>query len=591
MPYRPAKRSQMNPISNNPTTLSHAGPGAPSGPSSSQRASALPLSHLSRRGFGGLAGLALLTPLLDACGASTSPAETSAKPVSGGSVSYAVDTEPVTFDIHVASQDITGEICRNVFDSLIAEDTNGEFHPWLATAWEYAPDLSSYTFTLRQDVKFSDGTPFDANAVKVNFDRIAAPSTKSQLASSLLGPYTGTEVVDQYTAKVTFSEAYAPFLQAVSTAYLGFYSPKTIAANSATLGSGGPVDVGTGPFTFTSYTKGQSVVLTKNPDYDWAPATSAHTGPAYLDQLTIRFLSEDSVRVGALTSGQVALARAIPPVNIKALAANPGFTVAHRSDPGGVYNIVFNAAKAPLDDINVRKAIQRGINIDLDVKTVYFGQYDRAWSPLSPSTPDYDPSLENAWPYDAALADQLLDTAGWTGRDSQGYRTKNGQRLVIDWPILPPAYITDQRDILGQAIQADLKSIGIQVNRPQPDIGDYITEIYGGQTNFIDFTWARFEPDVLWLFFNSASNPANGGQNGTFISDAQLNQWTNTGRTTLDAATRKTVYDEVQKRVVLDLALVTPIYVPETIIGVANSVHGLTFDPNAWTLFYDVWSG
>ncbi|HEV2634432.1 MAG TPA: ABC transporter substrate-binding protein [Actinocrinis sp.] len=551
-----------------------------------------PLPPLSRRGLGGLAGLALLTPLLDACGtsASATPAAAAAKPTPGGSVIYAVDTEPVTFDIHVASQDIAGEILRNVFDSLVAEDVNGAFHPWLATSWTYTEDLTSYTFKLRQDVKFSDGTPFDAAAVKANFDRIAAPSTKSQLAASLLGPYTGTDVVDQYTAKVNFSKSYAPFLQAASTAYLGFYSPKTITANSASLGSGGPVDVGTGPFTFTGYTKGQSVVLTKNPDYAWGPATAAHTGPAYLDQLTIRFLAEDSTRVGALTSGQVGVARALPPVDIKTLAANPAFTVVHRNDPGGVYNIFLNASRAPLDDINVRKAIQRGINIDLDVKTVYFGQYERAWSPLSPSTPDFDASLENSWPYDQAQADQLLDQAGWTTRDAQGYRTKNGQRLVIDWPVLPPAYITDQRDILGQAIQADLKKIGIQVNRPQPDIGDYITQIYGGQTNFIDFTWARFEPDVLWLFFNSASTPQTGGQNATFIADAQLDQWTDQGRTTIDPATRKTVYGEVQKRVVQDLAVIVPIYVPETIIGVSKKVSGLSFDPNAWALFYDVWS-
>ena len=154
--------------------------------------------------------------------------------------------------------------------------------------------------------------------------------------------------------------------------------------------------------------------------------------------------------------------------------------------------------------------------------------------------------------------------------------------------MLPAEYITDQRDILGQAIQADLKKIGIQVNRPAPDIGTYLTEIYGGKTDFIDFSWARFEPDVLWLLFNGASTPSTGGQNATFVSDPELTAWTNQGRATLDAATRKQVYAEVQQRVI-EQAYVVPVYVPQTIIGVADTLNGLEFDPQPWALFYNAW--
>lgn len=550
-------------------------------------ARALPLT---RRRFAALTGLALLTPVVEACaGPSGKPAAGAAgTPVRGGTAIYAVDTEPVSFDIHASPQDITGEIQRNVFDSLVAEDAQGQFHPWLATSWQNSADLTSYTFTLRQDVKFSDGTPFDAAAVKANFDRIVDPATKSQLAASLLGPYTGTTVVDQYTVTVAFSEPFAPFLQAASTAYLGFYSPKAIAAQSAQFASGGPACVGTGPFTFTSYTKGESAVFARNPDYNWPAADAGRTGPAYLEGLTVRFLPEDATRVGALSSGQVQVARALPPVDIKELSANKSLTLVHKDDPGGVYNIFMNASKAPFDDINVRKAVLHGINVAQDVATVYFGQYQRAWSPLSSATPDYDAALAGSWPYDPATANSLLDQAGWSGRDANGYRTKGGQTLTLDWPVLPPEYITDQRDVLGQAVQADLKQIGVQVNRPTPSIGDYLTEVYGGQTDFVDFSWARFEPDVLWLLFNGKSTPATGGQNATFVNDADLTAWTDQARATLNAATRKSLYAEVQQRVI-DQAYVIPVYVPQTIVGVAGSVNGLGFDPSPWTLFYNVW--
>ncbi|MER7186978.1 ABC transporter substrate-binding protein [Streptomyces hyaluromycini] len=533
-----------------------------------------------------VAGLLLLT----ACssGGDGTGASGTGKPVQGGTLTAAVDTEPVSWDIHASTQDITAEIQRQVFDSLVSQDAAGKFHPWLATKWEISDDYRSYTFHLRKDVTFSDGTRFDAAAVKANFDHIVAKSTKSLYAISLLGPYTGTQVVDAYTAKVTFSKPFAPFLQAASTTYLGFYSPKALKANAGKLAAGGAADVGSGPFVFSGYTKGQSAVLTRNPKYAWGPATAAHTGPAHLDKLVFRFLPTASVRAGALTSGQVQVAKAIPPQNVTTVKATPGLSLISRRNPGGNYNLWLNGSLAPLDDQRVRKAIQRGIDIDQDVKTVTFGQYPRAWSPISPTTPDYDKSLEGSWPYDPKLSAQLLDEAGWTGRDAQGYRTKNGKRLTITWPQLSIQATREGRDVLGQAIQADLKKIGVEVKRPNLDLGSYNTEVYGGKANAIDLSWPRFSPDVLWLFLNSASAPAKGGINATFITDADFDKWTDQGRATLDEKVHADVYPKVQQRAI-DLAVVVPLYTQVSLVGESGAVKGLTFSPSNWLTYYDAW--
>jgi peptide/nickel transport system substrate-binding protein len=496
----------------------------------------------------------------------------------GGSLTFAADTEPVTLDVHVSAQDITGAILRNVFDSLVSQDASGTFRPWLARSWKAAPDLKSYTFRLREDVVFHDGTRFDAAAVKANFDRIADPATKSQLAANLLGPYTGTEIVDTFTAKVAFAAPFAPFLQAASTAYLGFYSPKALAAE------GGPAPVGTGPFVFGGYTKGQQATFTRNRAYTWG----ARPGPAHLDRLTVRFLPEASVRVGALTSGQIDVAAAVPPSAVRTVEASRSATVLKADYPGGAYSIYLNASKPPLNDPKVRKALQRGLDIDTNVKAVYFGRLDRAWSPLSPATPGYDPALERTWPYDPALAGRLLDEAGWTGRDAEGYRTKDGRRLVVDWPLLPEQYVKDQRDVLGQAFQADLRKLGVQVLRPQAAIGTYLERVYGGKADLADYSWSRFEPDVLWLLFNGASSLKKGGQNGTFLDDPDLTRWTDLGRATLDQAVRKDVYARTQRRA-LDLAVVIPVYTQAQVLGLGAHVRGLTLDANAWPLFHDVW--
>lgn len=530
--------------------------------------------------------LTAATLALSACSAAAgSGSGDSSIPVRGGTLTVAVDTEPVTWDVHVTTQDITAEVERDVFDSLVSEDDKGVFHPWLATSWTVSPDYRTYTFHLRTDVTFTDGLPFDAAAVKANFDHIADPATKSQYAASLLGPYNGTTVVDKYTARVAFSSAFAPFLQAASTTFLGMYSPKAL---TGTLATGGPQQVGSGPFLFSAYTKGQSATLTRNPAYHWAPGTATNHGTAYLDKVVVRFLPAAFVRSGALTSGQVQVAKSLPPQSVTTIGARSDLKVLSRDNPGGNYNLWLNGSLPPLNDQRVRQAVQRGINLDQDVKTVEFGQFPRAWSPISPTTPDYDASLVDTWPYDPTLAGQLLDQAGWTGRDGAGYRTKDGLRLALTWPQIAEAATREGRDVLGQAIQADLKKLGVELVRPSLDVGSYSTMVYGGKADLVDLSWPRFEPDVLWLFLNSGSVPAKGGINATFVKDTRLDQWTNLGRSTLDATTRAAAYQKTQQRAIA-LALVVPIYTQVQLVGCSSKVHGLALDADNWMTFADAW--
>src|SRR5581483_3172773 len=223
--------------------------------------------------------VALLTPTIAA-----TPAE---QPVQGGTLTVALATEPTSggLDANVTPLAVTHRVIENLYDSLVTETNDFQFKPALATSWEISPDGKTYTFKLRNDVKFHDGTAFDAQAVKFNFDRIRDPKTASLYAVVLAGPMDSVEATDATTVKITFKTAYAPFLDYASEAFLGFVSPAAVQKYGADYANN---PVGTGPFVFKEWKKQSSITLTRNPDYKWGSPINFHSGPAYLDTLIFK---------------------------------------------------------------------------------------------------------------------------------------------------------------------------------------------------------------------------------------------------------------------------------------------------------------
>jgi peptide/nickel transport system substrate-binding protein len=518
-------------------------------------------------------------------GAAGSPAQTDGTPVAGGQITFAVTAVPGCLDPQVDPADLTGDIQRNVLDSLVALAPDGSVKPWLAKSWKVSKDAKTYTFKLRDDVKFTDGTPFDAAAVKANLDRIADPATKSQFAVTLLGPYAGTTVVDPHTVRVRFKRGYSPFLRAASTAFLGFWSPKVLAKDPDALCQGGANAVGTGPFKEVEYTKGQSVELERNPDYRWGPRTTQHSGPAHLDHLSIVFQQEDAARIGALQSSQTDVAE-VPALQLSSLE-DSGTQIVKQPELGVPYSFFFNTSKPPFDDPRAREAVAKAIDIDGIVQSVYRGQYQRAWAPLTPPTFGYDASLEHWLKHDPARANRLLDELGYTQRDDEGYRVKDGQRLRVVQPFSPQIN-RESRDIVSQAVQADLKKVGIQMVIQPLDLGAYLTARNGNKYDMIGFSWGSSEPNILTTLFGSDSQFADGGANAAQIHDPQIDGWLQDAASTLDERQRKADYARIQEKLVHDYVTL-PFYVGEQAFGLSDRVHGFSTDGNHVPDFYDAW--
>ena len=514
---------------------------------------------------------------LSACSASSGSGPASGD--ANGEIVWGVDGSLLSagkMDPQTSQLDVTAMVQRAVLDSLVFQKADGSFVPWLAKKWEVSADGTAYTFHLRDDVTFTNGEKFDAAAVKANFDRIADPATKSAQAASMLGGelYKGTEVVDPTTVKVSFSQPYAPFLQAASTAQLGFYAPKVLAEHSADLAAGGKdVTVGTGPFRISTYTPDQEIVYTRNAKYAWAP--EGEKAPAF-KTLRVQILPEASVRSGSVSSGEIDLASQLPPNLVSQVKGSA--TVKSVQVPGLPYSLFLNEKNGVFADQKVREAFTRAIDVDTAVDKIFFGQFPRAWSILGPTTPGYDKSLEKSWPFDKDLANKLLDEAGWTQRGADGIRTKDGQRLTANWIAWTP--VSDDHAALANAVQSDLKAVGFDITRETLEPGAYNAK-YGPKTfDITDWDFSGVDPDLL-----RSHLATDGFQNASSVSDPKLDQLLKDGIATTDAAKRADVYAQIQQWNAKQDAIV-PLYVTSAITAVGDKVSGLGFDIYGRPLFF-----
>jgi len=499
-------------------------------------------------------------------------------PVKGGTLTVGDASEPSGLDPGGLSGVDAYTLEMHMFDSLLAMGTDFKIYPWLATSWKLADDQKSYVFTLRKDVKFHDGTPFNAAAVKFTFDRIPDPAVRSSSAIAILGSqYDGTDVIDDYTVTVKFKKPFAPFLGGVTTAFMGIVSP-TAAKKSGPDFQLNPV--GTGPFMFKEWVQKQQCTMTRNPDYKWGSDLFKNKGPAYLDQVIWRFVPESAPRLALLTTGEAQMITAVPIQNVAAIKSNPSLQFFSAPRTGGPKFIDFNTAKAPFDVLEVRQALNYGLNRDELVKTLFQGVFPAAGAPLSPATFGYDKTVEGMYPYDPMKAMQLLDKAGWTV-GSSGVREKNGQPLKITCLI----GTSEEDNAIAQVVQAQWKTLGVQTDINVIAGTALRAATQQGQAN-IDFKIAVYQdPDILGIYFNSRSI---GGFNYTFYKDPELDGLLDQGDLELDPNKRKDIYAKAQ-HFLMEKALLLPIYYLPNVFAASTKLQGVFNDTAGYYWLYDAY--
>jgi peptide/nickel transport system substrate-binding protein len=285
-----------------------------------------------------------------------------------GTLVLGLDQEPPTLDPHASPSAVTYQIIASVTENLVYKGPDGKLVPWLAESWTTAKDGRSVTFKLRRDVKFHDGTPFNADAVKFNFDRIVDPKFKAGGSRAALAGYAGSKVLDEFSVQVSFETPFAPFLTYTASGPLSIVSPKAVRETGDQVHT---KPIGTGQFMIKEYVAKDHTTMVRTPDYKRKPPWSERSGPAQLETVVWKFIPEAGTRVTTLESGETQGVYAVPAQSLPRLEANTALRIEKAPWPGVPRIWLLNVTKAPMDDVKVRRAINYAIDKDAFLATVF----------------------------------------------------------------------------------------------------------------------------------------------------------------------------------------------------------------------------
>ena len=482
--------------------------------------------------------------------------------------------EPDSMDPHRTPSRHMWIVGWAMYDPLVISDSKGQIFPNLAKSWEISPDSLTYTFKLRDDVKFHDGTKFNAQAVKYNYDRVVDPKTASPLSAADIGPYDSTTVIDDTTVAVKLKKSYGPFLRMLSLQEFGMISPA--AGEKFGLQNFGRNPVGTGPWKFVEWVAQDHITLTANSDYNWAQQQIyGHNGVPYIDKLTYRFITDDQARVAALESGEVGAILLVPQIEVSRLEGTGKLQVQKFMAQGHPTAFIVNINKAPTNDPAVRKALNIGLDRAQIVSTLYANQNTAAYGPLSPASFGYWNQCETINKYNLATAQKMLDDAGWKV-GSSSLREKDGQKLSLQ------LYVFGTNGPVGEAVQNALKALNVDVKIVQGPFSDQAGVGFDGKHHLIMVTFGAPDPRILRTLYHSA-NISPTGWCWTHLKDAnpdlqkQLDNYLDQGDSLTDPAKRVDAYASAQKLIV-ENGLVLPVKNDFQIVGLQKQVQGWKMD-------------
>lgn len=455
-------------------------------------------------------------------------------------------------------------VTTNVFDTLIDyQEGSTELKPALATNWVASEDGLVWTFTLRQGVKFHDGTDFNADAVVFNFNRWmdpAHPYHQGDFAyyGYMFGGYKGDEghvikevvAKDPYTVEFHLNYPQGPFLNNIAMSPFAIASPTAIEKYGDKFGEN---PVGTGPFVFKEWVRNDKVVLEKNPNY-------YQEGFPFLDQLIFKSIPDNSARFIALQSGEIDMMDGVNPEDVTLAEANPDLNVWLRPSMNVGY-LAFNTEKEPFNNPKVRQALSMAVNKQGLIDAFYNGLAEPAKNPLPPSIWGYNDSIED-YEYNLEKAKELLAEAGYP----------NGFDTELWYMPVPRPYIPQGKKI-AEAIQSDFAKIGVNVTLRTEEWATYLELTGKGEHTMALLGWTgdNGDPDnFLYVLLDQDNAKGPDAGNIAFYKNDELHQLLIKAQQSSDQAERTALYEEAQVIIHEDAPWVPLVHSTPPIAGKKN---------------------
>jgi len=372
-------------------------------------------------------------------------------------------------------------IASKIMDPLVDLDADGQPKPMLATGWDTSADGKTITFRLREGVQWHDGKPF--TSADVQYTAMELWKKHLNYGSTLQLHLEAVDTPDVHTAVFRYSRTMPIGLLLRALPDLGYVAPRHIYEGTNVLDNpANTAPIGTGPFRFVRYERGQYVMAERNPDY-W------RKGRPYLDRIMWRFITDKAAAVAALEAGQILLSvySSLALADLDRLKADSSFIVTTKGNEGNAVNntIEFNFRRKELADIRVRHAIAHAIDVDFFCKNFLYGFGKRGTGPIPSSSRSFYTPGAPQYPFDRKKAEELLDQAGY-GRGRDG--TRFSLRLL-------PAPFGEDISLFSTFIQQSLQPIGIKIEIVRFDSAAYLTNVYRDWNFDLATGWHQYRND------------------------------------------------------------------------------------------------
>lgn len=477
----------------------------------------------------------------------------------GGTLNVGLDSDVVKLDPVKSTALVDRQVMLNIYDTLVRVDAQNKMQPDLATAWTF-PSPTQVVFTLRSDVKFQDGTPFNADAVVTNINRILNDHTSPRYSE--ISPVTSVQAIDSTHVQFNLSKPFGPLLAALSDRAGMMLSPAVIASGADLVND--PKNAGSGPFEFVDWVKGDHLTLQRNPNY-WGKSASGASLP-YLDKIIYHPITNESVMYTNLETGTIQAADVIGPTDVAAAKANSALTYKQISGLS-FYGIELNTQAAPFNNVHARRAVSWGVNRQEIVTSVLHGVGVVAQGPISPSSWAYSSSIA-PYSYDPAKAKSELQAGGLSS-------------LSFTLLIASGSPATTQ---MAQFLQSELQAAGITMTIKQETFSSLLSDSAAHNFQAALLGWSgRPDPDGnFYPWFHTG-----GGFNDMQYSNPQVDSLLEAARASNDQATRASDYQQAETAMLQDAPYVF-LYHGVSIQATTKNVQGFTVLPTGILEFEQV---